>query len=154
MIILGISNGHDASASLLIDGRLEAYCKQEWLSRRNQEAGAPLRFEAISEVLETCGVRRGDIDVVAMDRGRLPVSSRRRVSRPLDALRRRLLGYSPRVLSEMARQEELNELDLVDAERVRRLMGLWHDAAIRFTNHHYAHALGAFKFTTWERDAL
>jgi carbamoyltransferase len=67
MNILGINAFHgDASAALVKDGRLVAAIEEERLNRRKHCAGFPAL--AIRSVLESGGVRPGDIDHVAISR--------------------------------------------------------------------------------------
>lgn len=154
MIILGLTTGHDASAALFIDGVLAAYCKEERLTRKKQDAGRVLRQRAIGEVLRIGNVTPDQIDVVAMDRGRMPARCFRRSARPLKTRAKALTNRSVRLLGEMTRLREDCELDVLDANCLRRHMGLRPSARVQFVNHHYSHALGAFQFTDWEGDAL
>jgi carbamoyltransferase len=154
MNILGLTSGHDASAALFSDGRLIAYCKEERLSRKKQDAGPSLRQQAIAEVLLISGCNRREIDAVCFDRGRIPARCFKQTSRPISTAYRKLFDRPLRVQREMARLQQVNEFAIVDANKVRRYMGLRSDVGVRFCNHHFSHALGAFKFTTWERDAL
>jgi carbamoyltransferase len=67
MNILGINAFHgDASAALVKDGQLVAALEEERLNRRKHCAGFPSL--AIRAVLESGGVRPGDIDHVAISR--------------------------------------------------------------------------------------
>jgi carbamoyltransferase len=67
MNILGINAFHgDASAALVKDGHLVAALEEERLNRRKHCAGFPAL--AIRAVLESGGVRPGDIDHVAISR--------------------------------------------------------------------------------------
>ncbi len=67
MNILGINAFHgDASAALVKDGRLVAAIEEERLNRRKHCAGFPAL--AIRAVLESGGVRPGEIDHVAISR--------------------------------------------------------------------------------------
>jgi carbamoyltransferase len=67
MNILGINAFHgDASAALVKDGRLVAAIEEERLNRRKHCAGFPAL--AIRAVLETGGVKPGEIDHVALSR--------------------------------------------------------------------------------------
>lgn len=63
MIVLGISDSHEAHACIVRDGRLEAAISEERLSRLKADIGYPRR--AIDAVLEICGLRPCDIDLVA-----------------------------------------------------------------------------------------
>ena len=64
LIVLGISDSHEAHACILKDGVLVAAMAEERLSRLKSDTGYPRR--AIDSVMEIAGVTADDIDVVAM----------------------------------------------------------------------------------------
>ena len=70
MIILGIHDGHNASASLIKDGKLICALGEERLSRGKHHYGYPKR--AIQTVMETGGISSKDIDHIAMSTKTLP----------------------------------------------------------------------------------
>jgi len=61
--ILGIWDGHDAGAALLVDGRLVAAVNEERFSRRKLEIDFPVR--SIETCLAIAGLDRSKVDVVA-----------------------------------------------------------------------------------------
>ena len=61
--VLGLWDGHDAGAALVVGGRLVAAVNEERFSRRKLEVGFPSR--SISVCLEIGGLRAADVDVVA-----------------------------------------------------------------------------------------
>jgi carbamoyltransferase len=61
--ILGIWDGHDAGAAVLVDGRIVAAINEERLTRRKLEPQFPTA--AIRECLTLAGLAPGDVDVVA-----------------------------------------------------------------------------------------
>ena len=61
--VLGLWDGHDSGAALLVGGRLVAAANEERFSRRKLEVRFPVR--AIQACLDVGGVRAADIDVVA-----------------------------------------------------------------------------------------
>lgn len=63
MLILGITDGDDAGAALLMDGRLVAAVNEERLNRMKMSIGFPRL--AIEEVLRIAGTDRQEIDRVA-----------------------------------------------------------------------------------------
>ncbi|MFY7851514.1 MAG: carbamoyltransferase N-terminal domain-containing protein [Brevundimonas sp.] len=73
MIILGIHDGHNSSAALLVDGKLIAALAEERLSRNKRQYGYPER--AIQAVLEVAGITIKDVDRIAMATATLPPSS-------------------------------------------------------------------------------
>ena len=64
MIILGIHDGHNASAALIINGELKCSVAEERLSRQKNHYGFP--ENAIKCVIEQAGIKFKDIDRVAM----------------------------------------------------------------------------------------
>ncbi|HWI05334.1 MAG TPA: carbamoyltransferase N-terminal domain-containing protein, partial [Acidimicrobiales bacterium] len=64
MIVLGIHDGHNASAALLRDGELVAAVQEERFTRLKNQGGMPTR--AIDEVLDLGSVRRADLDAIAV----------------------------------------------------------------------------------------
>lgn len=63
MIVLGISDSHEAHACIVRNGRLEAAISEERLSRLKADIGYPRR--AIDAVLDICGISPEEIDLVA-----------------------------------------------------------------------------------------
>ena len=63
MNILGLWDGHDASAALLVDGRLVAAVNEERLTRRKLEIVFPTR--SIDACLQLAGLQPSAIDAVA-----------------------------------------------------------------------------------------
>ena len=65
MIILGINDGHTASACLYADGQLKAAIQEERLRRVKNWSGMPV--QAIQKLLRITGATVQDIDYVAMN---------------------------------------------------------------------------------------
>lgn len=63
MIVLGIHDGHNSTASLLLDGKLVACVSEERLTRLKNQAGYPKK--AIDAVLRIADVKQDEIDLVA-----------------------------------------------------------------------------------------
>ena len=70
MIVLGINDGHHASAAILVDGVLKAALSEERFSRRKGEHGYPA--QAISNCLIIAGIKASEIDQVAIATIELP----------------------------------------------------------------------------------
>ena len=70
MIVLGINDGHNASAALLVDGAVVAALNEERLTRRKNEYGYPA--QAIVHCLKIAGVSANQIDHVALATKALP----------------------------------------------------------------------------------
>jgi carbamoyltransferase len=64
MIILGISDSHEAHACIVQDGRLLAAIAEERLSRLKADMGYPER--SIDKILRTVDISPQDIDIVAV----------------------------------------------------------------------------------------
>ncbi|MCZ6804261.1 MAG: hypothetical protein O7D86_10100 [Proteobacteria bacterium] len=56
MYILGLNSGHDASAALMQDDTLIAYCKEERITRKKQAAGKLLRQKATEVILKIADI--------------------------------------------------------------------------------------------------
>ncbi|MGE0043934.1 MAG: carbamoyltransferase C-terminal domain-containing protein, partial [Vicinamibacterales bacterium] len=63
MIILGIWDGHDAGAAVIVDGQVTAAINEERLTRRKLEVAFP--GLAIRACLAQAGIQPGDVDIVA-----------------------------------------------------------------------------------------
>lgn len=70
MIILGIHDGHNASAALIINGELKCAVAEERLSRIKHHYGYPK--QAIDMVMKVANITSKDIDKVAMSSGTIP----------------------------------------------------------------------------------
>ena len=70
MVILGIHDGHNASAALIINGKLICALGEERLSRDKHQYGFPSK--AIETVLKFAGVTTNEIDRIAMSTATLP----------------------------------------------------------------------------------
>ncbi len=70
MIILGVHDGHNASASLIVDGKLKCAIAEERLSRIKHHYGFPIK--SIEMVLKYSGISQKDIDIVAMSSRTIP----------------------------------------------------------------------------------
>ena len=64
MIVLGVNDGHNSSASLIIDGKLVCSISEERLSREKNHFGFP--FKAIKCVLKYGGIKASNINKIAM----------------------------------------------------------------------------------------
>lgn len=72
MIVLGINDGHNSSAAIVVDGKVEAAVAEERLTRRKSEYGYP--FRSVEQCLEISGVLPKQIDRVALGTVMLPPS--------------------------------------------------------------------------------
>jgi carbamoyltransferase len=150
--VLGIWDGHDSGAALLVDGRLRCALNEERFTRRKLEIRFPSR--SIAACLASAGLGSGQVDIVAVSTsdpaktlGRwLPSTKerhyavRRRAVRPgaLASLTRtakyRITEWAPgrlsAALSRVALRRELARHGLAGA-------------TLQIVDHHEAHAAGA-----------
>jgi carbamoyltransferase len=154
--ILSFQSGlHDASAAAFEDYRLVAAVQEERL-RREKGWGDDVPWLAIDEVLRIAGWARNDVDAIALIRGAFPLHYFNfPLSRDLYYAMRKHLGRERRNrdLSHAANRSGTPCEQLFRADRFLALNGFRADAAMRFVNHHEAHALAALFHTDWD-DAL
>jgi len=150
--VLGIWDGHDSGAALLVDGRLLCAVNEERFTRRKLEVRFPAR--SITACLESGGVDAGAVDLVAISTsdpaktlGRWwPATKerhyavRRRKVRPgiLASLTRaakyRVTEWSPGAVSRALSRAALRR------ELARHALG---GASLQLVDHHEAHAAAA-----------
>ena len=160
--ILGIWDGHDSGAALLVDGRLAAAVNEERLTRRKLEIRFP--SQAIDACLKIAGVSASDVTIVAASTsdpaktlGRLVPSTkesyyqvrRRKVPPGMGAEVRsrakyRITEWGPNALS--------TALSASSLRRTLAAHGLGH-AKLRLFDHHQSHAASA-AFTSGFTSAL
>ncbi|MEO5347027.1 MAG: hypothetical protein H7834_11705 [Magnetococcus sp. YQC-9] len=70
MIILGIHDGHGASAALLVDGKLVAAMSEDRPTRQTTRSGFP--FRSVEEVLRLAGLTMREVDHIALASRKLP----------------------------------------------------------------------------------
>lgn len=143
MIILGINAYHaNASAAIVVDGRLIAAVEEERLNRVKYAAGFPVR--AIRFCLDAAGAKLSEVDHVAIPRdpwARLGTKLRFAVRMPRFAIER------ARVLKKFAGlQDELASALELPPEVLR--------ARFHRIEHHTAHLASAFFVSPFERAAV
>ncbi len=151
-VVLGISNsGHDASAAVLVGGRLVAAIAEERLCRIKCIGGL-IPEQAIDEVLRIAGASRRDVDYIGMLHGYYPEEYLRRPAWGRELVRkykrtsRRLRGkQTERIWSEHVLREAMEHgLAFEDCFRYRLFLkneGFRADAKVTFHRHHAIHAL-------------
>ncbi|MFB3854940.1 MAG: carbamoyltransferase C-terminal domain-containing protein [Vicinamibacterales bacterium] len=105
MVVLGIHDGHLATATLLVDGRISGMISEERLTRRKNQSGAPAR--SIGWLLRNAGLRGSDVDRVALATLTEPVGAweddlaqtRRRLFRAVTAAMPRAIAGSSRLVA-------------------------------------------------------
>lgn len=143
MIILGINAYHaNASAAIVLDGRLVAAVEEERLNRVKYAAGLPSR--AVQYCLEAAGAKLSDVDHVALPRdpwARLGTKLRFALRMPAFALERAKVAARFGGI-----KEELAAALDVDPASLR--------AQFHRIEHHHAHLASAFFASPFERAAV
>lgn len=143
MIILGINAYHaNASAAILVDGRLIAAVEEERLNRIKYAAGLPHR--AIQYCLQAAGAKLSDVDHIAIPRdpwARIETKLRFALRMPRFAMERAKVAARFGGI----RQELAAALDL-DAKAIR--------AQFHRIEHHRAHLASTFFVSPFERAAV
>ena len=148
MNILGVSAlYHDSAAALIRDGEILAAAQEERFSRKKHDARIPRH--AIAWCLEECGVRPGELDVLAF------------YEKPLTKFTRLLSTYSqiaPRGLKPfmMGVPAWLRDKGWVgfQIERVLKQLGHGRPRKILFPEHHISHAASAFYPSPFDEAAI
>ena len=64
MIVLGVNDGHNSSASLLVEGKLICSVSEERFSRQKNHFGFP--YKSVESVLKFAGIKISDVSRIAM----------------------------------------------------------------------------------------
>src|SRR5919106_4742892 len=143
MVVLGINAYHgDASAAMVVDGKLVAAVEEERFTRIRHAAGFPAH--AIRACLETAGIKPHEIDHVALardPRARIFRKALYAIKIPRLALNR--LGAQVKFLGI---QEALSDALGVRSEEIK--------AQIHRIEHHKAHLASSFFVSPFEEAAL
>jgi carbamoyltransferase len=141
MRILGIHDGHNAAATLVIDGKVVAAVQEERFNRQKNWSGLPV--ESIHWVLNYGGIELADLDAVAMNGKHMPYPKDRealineyRTTGSTSTNVKRLIKRTPlKTVYNLRRQNErLNELVNLGIRPDR----------VHFVEHHAAHAAAAY----------
>lgn len=151
MVIMGVHDGHNASACLLVDGRIAGAVQEERLSRVKNDDCFP--FRAVAHLLKQAGLSPGEVDRVALS-GR---------HQPLPRGRQGLLrqfGGSGSIRSRIRRALRLTPANrLFRGARRRSRLHSVRDAGLDprrvvFIEHHTAHAAAAYWGSPWRREPV
>ena len=155
MYILGIHNGHDASACLFRNQDLVAFCKEERLTRKKND-GRRFNLSAIDETLTIAGITRKDLDIVSFTKMYLPANCYIKQKSKLQTTYHRIIGHKTdrNLMQVMNKEKKYDELQLIKIDTLKNALGLSPETEIHFVNHHLSHVLGALKYTCWEKEAL
>ncbi|MBZ0307432.1 MAG: hypothetical protein K8I82_15295, partial [Anaerolineae bacterium] len=141
MKILGIHDGHTASAALVVDGKVVAALQEERLRMEKNWNGFPI--QSIEAILKMAGVKAEAIDYLAYNGYHIPPGVSRDES--LEA-RRRNTGWYGKML-QLTRQTPIMNF-YKNHRREKRLenaaqIGLPEQKVV-FVEHHMAHAAAAY----------
>ena len=157
MISLGVHDGHNSTACLIVDGRIKACISEERMVRVKNWCGFPRK--AIQACLDSCQIDPSKIDAVGVA-GLIPVIySMGEVINPkgFRDLYKRLSPILPKrfAQSDMARRMALNVLSRRRNrhEVIGALRSLGIQAEVHFYDHHWLHALSAYACSPYYNSA-
>ncbi|MBI4539318.1 MAG: hypothetical protein HY704_07415 [Gemmatimonadetes bacterium] len=147
IVILGIHDGHNASACVLRDGEIVAAACEERLSRHKNEPGYPRR--AVEEVLRIAGCTPDEITIVALG---TRFMHHREFFLSWDWYRK---GYSDQT-KDAGSESQRRRYFLEERLRERRNAIVQHlgvgEEQIEVVEHHEAHAASAYYGSPWIAD--
>lgn len=142
MIILGIHDGHNASACLMKDGQILAALQEERIRNEKNYSGFP--YEAVAWVLRYCDISPGEVDRFAFNGNHMPISTGGREA---------LLDQYRRASTRLMRGKRLikrlgGDAVFTNRRKRQRLDCLAKSGGsaskAEFVNHHYCHAAAAY----------
>jgi carbamoyltransferase len=149
MIVLGVHDGHNASAAILVDGKVVSAVQEERLSGVKNEMRTP--YLSMAEVLRLAGLTWHDIDVVALHSRHMPYARSREEMYEHYSKVGKLTGR----LRGALRQTPVNYV-FRQQRRSRRLADLREHGVptdkIRVVEHHTAHAAAAYFGSPWREE--
>jgi carbamoyltransferase len=149
MIIIGINNMHDASAALVIDGKVIAAAEEERFTRVKHTRGFPKN--AIRFCLDYAGIKIGDVDIVCASWK--PWALRVRATLALKSVLKSPLMFKAKA------SRGVNQMQNEWAE-LFRLRGLIERHVgrgryrVEYVDHHLSHAASAFLCSPYETAAI
>jgi carbamoyltransferase len=149
MIILGINNMHDASAALVVDGKIVAAAEEERFIRVKHTKGFPKN--AIQFCLDYAGIKIENVDMISTSWK--PWVLRVRATQALKSILKSPILFKAKASRGMGQMKnEWKELF-----QLRRLIednfgkGKY---KVEYVNHHLSHAASAFLCSPFERAAI
>jgi carbamoyltransferase len=153
MNILGVHDGHNASAVLVVDGRVVAAVQEERFLNLKNYFGFP--EHAIRSVLEAGGLDKEEVDFVAISSAHQPRAFDTRLIR--EVFRKEQEQFVRSYFLETARHTPLYRLyrRQLKSERIRafRKAG-FKEHKLRFVEHHSCHAAAAYYGSPWRDRVL
>jgi carbamoyltransferase len=142
MRVLGVQDGHNAAAALVVDGEIVAAVQEERFNREKNWSGVPRR--SIEWVLRYGGLTPDDVEHVAMNGALMPTPKNREelmeeyrdIDSPAMRARRVAGSVGPVRRAYDARRREERSREIAAAGLARE--------KIRFVDHHVAHAAAAY----------
>jgi carbamoyltransferase len=151
MIILGISFLSDASACLLIDGKIIAAISEERINRKKLWNGIPRR--SIEKVLEISGINMSDVDYIATHGTHLNTPDYEAFKSSIDKINSSNLSDNLKNIQLSALDERYKKELKVISERtpkyIEEIKKL--DKKVCVYEHHQAHAATAFFGSGWDQ---
>ena len=154
MIILGISFLSDASACLLIDGKINVAISEERINRKKLWSGIPIK--SVKKVLKIAGINMSDVDYIATHGTHL-------LKPDYEAFQRNIDKINSSNLSDDLKNIQLSALD----DRYKKEMKIISERTPKYLEeikklgkrvciyeHHQAHAATAFFGSGWEQSYL
>ena len=143
-IFLGLFDGHNASAAVLRNGRIEKAFQEERLSRTKNHFGPPV--QATQELLASLNASPSDVEKICVASQYVPSARHPHTIKDLfdqrykDGMRRKL----KRICAEMPAYRRLRSRQRMQ-ERKEQVTSWGFDATrIEFCDHHRAHAASAY----------
>jgi carbamoyltransferase len=161
--ILGIWDGHDAGAALIVDNTVVAAINEERLTRRKLEVSFPLN--AIRACCDLGGIRRDQVDIVACSTSDVAKTLARVFPSTKEAYYRirrrkaapsRLAGWQKQAkyrITEWPSNRVTRALSASLLRRAARAAGLT-NAAVRLYDHHECHAAAAAEASGFDECAV
>jgi carbamoyltransferase len=149
MVLLGINNMHDASAAIVVDGRVIAAAEEERFTRIKHTKGFPKN--AIRFCLDYSGIRLDDVDAVCPSWR--PWVLRVRATQALKSLLKSPHLFRAKASRGMGQMRN----EWAELFRFRKLMEQHfgeREYKIKYIDHHLSHAASAFFCSPFETSAI
>jgi carbamoyltransferase len=149
VIILGINNMHDASAALVVDGRVVAAAEEERFIRIKHTKGFPKN--AIQFCLNYAGIKVGDVDIICASWK--PWVLGVRATQAVKSILTSPLVFRAKALRGMGQMRN----EWAELFRLRHLIESHFGTGkyrLEFVDHHLSHAASAFLCSPFERAAI
>lgn len=146
MKILGIHDGHNASACLLEDGKIKMVLEEERITRIKNCSGFPKN--AINTIFSTYNIKSEDIDYIAFNGNYMPSPSNKEETKKQYREGSSLKGDGIRLVKKSPLywlyQRKRNSERLRDAQKINIP-----EKKVVFIDHHLAHATAAYFGSPW-----